>query len=178
MPLTPIDIHNKQFRKAFLGWSKSDVDEFLNEIIDEFERLIRENNRLREQLELSEQRLLEYRNLEETLNRTLLTAQETADQVKANAKKEAELIIQEARLQAERLIEAGKVKAQRLLAENEELQKRTDQLRAQMRSLLLTQLELLDRTLPGLSYEQAAPGRDESGAGAPAQPPRPAEGQS
>ncbi|MCG0238983.1 MAG: DivIVA domain-containing protein [Firmicutes bacterium] len=163
MPLTPIDIHNKQFRRAFFGYSRADVDEFLNEIIDEFERLIRENHLLREQLELGEQRLAEYRNLEETLQRALVAAQESADQIKANARREAELILQEARLQAERLIEAGKARAQRLLAEHEELQRRTEQFRAQLRSLLLTQLELLERLLPVSGLDQAAPTREGAG---------------
>lgn len=162
MALTPVDIHNKQFKKAlFGGYEKSDVDEFLDQIIQEMERLIREAGRAQEAAAHLEQKLQEYRNLEDTLNRTLIAAQETADGIKANAKKEAELIIQEARLQAERLVEAGQAKARRILHENAELQKQTEVLRSQLKGLLTAQMELLDRLGGGHAVEQAAAAREE-----------------
>lgn len=161
MALTPVDIHNKQFKKSlFGGYDKGDVDEFLDQVIQEMERLIREVSRAQEATTHLEQKLQEYRSLEETLNRTLIVAQETADGIKANAKKEAELIIQEARLQAERLVEAGQAKARRILTENAELQKQTELLRSQLRGLLTAQLELLDR-LGGQALDQAAAARED-----------------
>ncbi len=164
MALTPVDIHSKQFKKGlFGGYNKREVDDFLDQVIQEMERLFREVSRAQEATLHLEQKLQEYRNLEDTLNRTLVAAQETADGIRANGKREAELIIQEARLQAERLIEAGQAKARRILAENAELQKQTDLLRSQLRGLLTAQLELLERySLPQV-FDQVAATRDEGG---------------
>lgn len=174
MPLTPVDIQNKQFRKKlFGGYDPDDVDSFLDQVIQEMERLIREQHRAQETIARLEQQLQEYRELKETLTQTLVTAQETAENVKAAAKKEAELIIQEARLQAERLVEAGQAKAQRIMAENAELQRQAEVLRSQLKGLLTAQLELLDRYLPqgpaplaqaAAARQEGVPGPD-SGAG-------------
>jgi cell division initiation protein len=82
-------------------------------------------------------------------------AQETADAVKESARKEAELIVQEAevRAQATREREAAEIKrAEEHLAE---VGRRTIAFRAQVRSLLESQLELL-RGDDGLSEAAAA----------------------
>ena len=39
--LSPLDIHNKEFSKSFRGYSENEVDEFLDLVVAEFERLIR-----------------------------------------------------------------------------------------------------------------------------------------
>lgn len=164
MSLTPVDIRNKEFKKAmFGGYDKNDVDDFLDLVMQEMERLIREAARAQEAAAHLEQKLQEYRNLEETLNRTLIAAQETADGIKANARREAELIIQEARLQAERLVEAGQVKARRILQENAELQKQTEMLRINLQQLLHAQLELLERYTAAPTGDQVAAARGEGG---------------
>jgi cell division initiation protein len=116
MGLTPLDIHNKEFSKKFLGgYNTNAVDEFLDQVIREFEALIKENAHLKEQVEAVDLKLAQYRNLEETINNTLVVSQGVAEDLKANAKKESDLIIQEARLQAERIIEAGRPRLVALL---------------------------------------------------------------
>lgn len=148
MALTPMDIHNKEFRKKLVGgYDRNDVDEFLDRVIQEFEQNLRQVQELKEQVQHLERQLEQYRALEDTLNRTLVAAQETADDIKANARKEAELIIQEARLMAEKLVESGRVKASKILEENADLQRAVETLRIQLRSLLHAQLEMLEKQL-------------------------------
>ena len=43
MKLTPLDIRHKEFKRGMRGYVDSEVDEFLDDIADEFERLFREN---------------------------------------------------------------------------------------------------------------------------------------
>ena len=50
MALTPMDIHNKEFARSFRGYDDEEVDRFLDEIIEEFERLYKENLELKERL--------------------------------------------------------------------------------------------------------------------------------
>jgi cell division initiation protein len=145
MNLTPLDIQHKKFpRKLFGGYDRDAVDEFLDQVIREFELLIRENSQLKDQIEQLNEKLEQYRNLEETIHRTLVVAQETAEELRNNAKKEADLIIQEARLQAERVIEAGQGKARRIMEENADLSRAVQALRTQVRSLLYAQLQAID----------------------------------
>jgi cell division initiation protein len=143
--LTPLDIHNKEFHRGMRGYREDEVDDFLDQVVADFEALLKENATLKDQVADLQQRLDQYRQLESTLHSTLIVAQETADAVKESARKEAELIVQEAeaRAQAIRDREAAEVKrAQEQLAE---LNRRTIAFRAQVRSLLESQLELLRR---------------------------------
>ena len=145
MALTPLDVHNKDFpKKTFGGYDTNAVDDFLDQIVGEFDRMIKETDRLKTQVEDVNSRLDQYRSLEETINKTLIVAQEAAEEVKANAKKNADLIIQEARLQAERIIETGQVKARRIMEENADLARAAHVLRSQVKSLLQSQLEAID----------------------------------
>jgi cell division initiation protein len=144
MPLTPLDIQNKEFRRAFRGYHDEQVDEFLDQVIKDYTELMNENTILREQTEGLKSQLRQYQQLEETLNKTLIVAQQTAEEVKNNARKEAEVILQEARLQAERLVEAGQAKARKIVADHEELLTTSNLFRSRLRSLVKAQLELLE----------------------------------
>jgi cell division initiation protein len=145
MAITPLDIHNKEFpKKAIGGYDRDAVDEFLDQIIRDFEHLIKENERTKQQVEDLTGKLGQYKNLEDTINQTLVVATEAAEEVKANAKKQADLIIQEARLQAERIIEAGQVKSRRIMEENADLTRAAYTLRTQVRAILQAQLQAIE----------------------------------
>jgi len=105
MKLTPLDIQHKEFRRALRGYNEEDVDSFLDEVVKEFERLFNENIELKERLEKAEEKLKQYEGLEQTLQKTLLTAQQAAEDIQNNAKKEAELIIKEAEVKAKELVQ-------------------------------------------------------------------------
>lgn len=155
MSLTPLDIHNKEFpRKWFGGYDRDTVDEFLNEIIRQMEVLLREQTHFKEQIDNLNAKLEQYRNLEETINKTLIVAQETAEDVRTNARKEAELIIQDARLQAERIIEGGQAKSRRITEETADLARVAHTLRTQIRSVLQSQMSAIDSIQE--SFAQAA----------------------
>jgi cell division initiation protein len=51
MPLTPYDIHNKEFKRSFRGYDVDEVNDFLDQIIKEFELLTREKLELEQQVE-------------------------------------------------------------------------------------------------------------------------------
>lgn len=159
MGLTPLDITNKEFPVRVRGYDRNAVDEFLDQIIREFEALVKENASLKEQTELLSQRVEQYRALEDTINKTLVIAQESAEEIKTNARQEADLIIQEARLQAERILEAGQAKARRIMEENADLLRAVQTLRTQVRAMLQAQLEAIDHLNDPFQEEgvQAAP---------------------
>lgn len=96
MALTPLDIHNKEFTRGFRGYDEDEVNDFLDHVIKDYEKVIREKKALEDKLYEMEEKLSHFTNIEETLNRSILVAQESADEVKSNANKEAKLIIKEA----------------------------------------------------------------------------------
>lgn len=143
MPLTPLDIHNKEFSTSFRGYNIDEVNDFLNQVIRDFDELIRNNEALKERIAELEERLKRFENLEETLSKSILVAQEAAEEVKSNARKEAELIVREAEKNANHIIDEALSKARKVQIEIEELKKRAQVYRNRFRTLLEAQLEML-----------------------------------
>ncbi|MBP2635673.1 MAG: divIVA [Firmicutes bacterium] len=142
--LTPLDIHNKEFKHGFRGYNEEEVDEFLDRVIKDYETLYRENLELKETIERLNSKLEHYQHMENTLHSTLVIAQETAEEVKLNAKKETELMIKEAEISAQKLVEEAMGKVRRMTGEYEELQKQSQIFRTRLRTLLQAQMEMLN----------------------------------
>lgn len=47
MPLSPLDIHNKEFTRGFRGYDEDEVNDFLDQIIKDYEQVIKEKSVLR-----------------------------------------------------------------------------------------------------------------------------------
>jgi cell division initiation protein len=143
LAFTPLDIHNKEFRKAFRGYDEEEVDEFLDQVVKEYERLYKENFDLREALATKESNIGQYKDLEDTLKKALVVAQQAADDLKSSAVRESEVIIKEAQLKAEQIIALAEEKANSYLREHENIQKETKIFKVKLRSFLLSQLDLI-----------------------------------
>lgn len=145
MPLTPLDIHNKEFSRRLRGYDEDEVNEFLDQVIKDYEGAIRENKELQSQLMSIQERLDHFANLEDTLSKTIIVAQEAADEVRNNAKKEAQLIIKESEKNADRIINESLSKSRKVSMEVEELKKQASIYRTRFRTLVEAQLELLSQ---------------------------------
>ncbi|MFC5712225.1 DivIVA domain-containing protein [Thalassorhabdus alkalitolerans] len=143
MPLTPLDIHNKEFTRGFRGYDEDEVNEFLDQVIKDYETVIREKNELFEKVDELEERLEHFSNIEETLNKSILVAQESAEEVRRNSKKEAQLIVKEAEKNADRIINDALSKSRKISLEIEELKKQASVYRMRFKMLIEAQLEML-----------------------------------
>ncbi|SDH91505.1 DivIVA domain-containing protein [Alteribacillus bidgolensis] len=143
MPLTPLDIHNKEFTRGFRGYDEDEVNEFLDQVIKDYENVIREKNELFSKVNELEERLEHFSNIEETLNKSILVAQESAEEVRRNAKKESQLIIKEAEKNADRIINDALNKSRKIELEIEELKKQASVYRMRFKMLIEAQLEML-----------------------------------
>ncbi|WCK53061.1 DivIVA domain-containing protein [Aneurinibacillus sp. Ricciae_BoGa-3] len=144
MSLTPLDIHNKEFSRSFRGYDEDQVNEFLDQIIKEFDLLLREKRELEEKIAERDKKIASFENIEETLKKAMFVAQGAADEMKSNARKEAELIVKEAEKNADRMINEALSKSQKYSNEVEELKKRAAVYRSRFRSMLEAQLAMLD----------------------------------
>ena len=142
--LTPLDIHNKEFKRGFRGYNEEEVDEFLDQVVKDYESNYQENIELRETVERLNSKLEHYQHMENTLHTTLVIAQETAEEVKLNAKRETELLHKEAEIRAQRMVEDAMNRVRSMTAEHEELQKQAQVFRTRMKTLLQAQLSMLD----------------------------------
>lgn len=144
MPLTPLDIHNKDFGKSFRGYDEDEVNEFLDQVIKDYEIVIREKKDLENRANDLEEKLKHFNNIEETLNKSILVAQEAAEEVKSNAQKEAKLIIREAEKNADRIVNEALSKARKIAIEIEDLKKQSKVFRNRFKMLIEAQLEMVN----------------------------------
>jgi len=144
MPLSPIDINNKEFTRAFRGYAEDEVNEFLDQIIQDYEILIREKKELEQQVAMMQEQVSHFNTMESTLQKSIVVAQEAADEVRRNSQKEAKLIVKEAEKNAERIVNEALVKSRKATIEVEELTKQSKVFRNRFKMLVEAQLDLLN----------------------------------
>lgn len=143
--LSPLEIHNKEFRRGMRGYNEDEVDNFLDEVVRDFEMVLKEKDRLQEEIDDLGRRLDQYKLIEDNLHKALLVAENTAEEVKKNAQKEAELIVREAKQQADTLVEEARAKVRSVEHEWGDSRNRFEVWKAKVRSVLEAELRLLDR---------------------------------
>lgn len=141
--LTPLDIENKRFTKAIKGYNSNEVDEFLDELTVEYEKLYKENAELRSEVESNKKDLEHYRSVEHTLQNTLVMAQTTAEDIKKMANQQADQILKDAELNAKKAVEDLSRQEFEMRVKLEEMKKKFDMYKAKMEALLISQLEML-----------------------------------
>ncbi|MDD2212625.1 MAG: DivIVA domain-containing protein [Clostridia bacterium] len=142
--LTPLDIHNREFKRCLRGYDIDEVDGFLDEVIRDFETLYKESLELKEVIEKKDESINRYKELEQTLQNTLVLAQQTGEEAKQNAKKEAELIVWEAKKKAEQMFSKAQEEIIESTKKLEGMRGLEKQLYVKMKSFLLTQLEYME----------------------------------
>lgn len=153
--LTPADIHNKEFSRGFRGYNEEEVDDFLDEIVYEFEELIKKNTRLAEDLALERKKTAQYQEMEKNLHETMDVAQKTADEAVQSAKIRVEEMERAAKEDCERLRHQTEMAIQRRMEDatakvrmQQELYEagiaRERQFIVRLRSLLRSELAILN----------------------------------
>jgi len=156
--LTPMDIHNKDFKRSFRGYNEDEIDDFLDKVVNDYEKLFRENDRLKEELARAKKDNEQYQQLEQNLKDTLLVAQKTAEEVTSNARKNAEETrdntakecankLQEAEMKAEKIIADAKNKAQAIVEEYDRLVREKNTFLRKIKVTLESELAVIDETM-------------------------------
>lgn len=101
--LTPIDIQRQDFEVKLRGYNADEVDDFLDLVGKDYEKLYKENTELREQIKQQEKSLEQYKAMESTLQQSILLAQTAAEDIKKSAAQKADVIMNEAQNKSESL---------------------------------------------------------------------------
>lgn len=146
MKLTPLDIHHKEFHRAIRGYHEEEVDRFLDDIAEEFERLFKENIDLKEQIEKMKGDLDNYGTMEKALQNALLTAQKSAEDVTGHAQKEAELVIRDAELKGKEIIQEAYDLKRKYESSLTHLKEAEEEFRTKFKSMLESYIRIADST--------------------------------
>ena len=144
MPLSPLDIHNKEFTRGFRGFAEDEVNEFLEQIMKDLEILLREKRDLEDKVRTMTEQMNRYATLEDTLQKSIVVAQEAAEEVRRNSQQEAKLIVKEAEKNADRILNEALTRARKVTIEIDELKKQSKVFRNRFKMLIEAQLDLLN----------------------------------
>ncbi|HHT88349.1 MAG TPA: DivIVA domain-containing protein [Clostridiales bacterium] len=141
--LTPSEIREKIFKNG-LGYDKKDVEQFIQEISDDYEQLLAENENLNKKVKDLTDSISYYKSIEKTLQKALVIAEKTAQDIKNNAYKEAEAIEMNAKANA-KMIESKALKQSEILEHKTlNLLKQYELFKAHFKNLLNAQIELIN----------------------------------
>ena len=162
MTLNSLDIQNKTFNPQFRGFSKHEVDEFLDIVVrdyDEFAQTIKDQER---ELKSLRERVKYFDDMKDSLNKSIVVAQDAADNLRDQAKSEADtlkinsekeasdivasagqkshLIIEAAKKEAGFILNAASDDARKLVRDTDDLKRKMRLYHQRMTSIIENQL--------------------------------------
>ena len=146
---------------TFKNYTKEQVDQFLDQIIKQVERMLEDNKAKNREIALRDkkieelskyvantahmqEKLAQYERMEGTLNRAIMMAQKTSDQIKSTAHRESEIILNDAKINASRIVNESLLKAEKTEMEAEMLKRNITIFKRKLRGLIEAQLEMVD----------------------------------
>lgn len=144
MRIAPIDIAHKSFNRKVMGLDSDEVANFLRDIADQMEELIRERNSLKEIARQKDIQLMEYKERDDTLKATLATATKMCEQIRQDAEREAKLIINDASQKAEVVMRDGRDQLKRLYQEIADIKKLRMQFEGNLKAVCQAHISMVE----------------------------------
>ncbi len=149
MAYTPVEIRHVRLPRGLLGYRRRTVDKLLTDVSDSFETVWRDRADLSDRVEQLETDLVRYRELEQLLHTTLVSAERAAHELRDQARREAQTIVDEARAESRTITREARSEKELLATESRRL-----------RTLLHAALDALDEADD--DGEEVAPPRSEA----------------
>ncbi|WP_125762643.1 DivIVA domain-containing protein [Companilactobacillus hulinensis] len=155
MVLSPIEIHDKEFDNKFRGYNRDQVDEFLEQVAQDYDLALQKNEQIQKELEDTKEQLKYFTDMRDALNQSIIVAQDAADKVKTNAEQEAQVIVEESQKKARDLLDQSTAKSNQILEdasskarqvtiETDDLKKKSADYRQGLQEILRQQLSMIE----------------------------------
>ena len=142
--IMPIDIDKKEFSRDKKGYNSREVDEFLDIIVADYEKVLNDNRQMAHKIKSLEAQLAEAQKDDSAMVETLETAKKLMADISASAERRAELMMRDAELEAENMLLDAKVNVRKLTDEHEILSTKVRRLKENFRKMLMSELDSLD----------------------------------
>ena len=143
--IMPIDIDKKEFSRDKKGYNSREVDEFLDIIVADYEKVLNDNRSMAHKIKALEKQLEEAQKDDNAMVETLETAKKLMADISASAERRAELMMRDAELEAENMLLDAKVNVRKLTDEHAVLSAKVRRLKENFRKMLQSELENLDK---------------------------------
>ncbi|HHU89958.1 MAG TPA: DivIVA domain-containing protein [Clostridiaceae bacterium] len=144
MNFLPNDLQNIAFKKSMMGYNILQVEDVLLKVVEDLSELIKENAKLKEKLEDSQDKVKYYKTIENNLHNSLIIAQQTSEEIVANARDNADNIVKEAELKAQQIIDEAHKQVLNVKFEYENLKRDVISYKAKIESIIKAQLMVMD----------------------------------
>ncbi len=142
--IRPIDIQEKEFSRAVRGYKEEEVNEFLDELTLDLERLLNELRETKEENSRLVAELERHRGSEGTVVETLEAAKSLMADISTSAEKRAGILLKNAELDAELMKKEARETAEEIARESEALRTRFVSFRSKYKQLLESELQRFD----------------------------------
>ena len=142
--IMPIDIDKKEFSRDKKGYNSREVDEFLDIIVADYEKVLNDNRSMAHKIKALEKQLEEAQKDDNAMVETLETAKKLMADISASAERRAELMMRDAELEAENMLLDAKVNVRKLNDEHAILSAKIRRLKDNFRKMLKAELDSLD----------------------------------
>ena len=134
----------KKFNKEFNGYNKEEVNAFLNEVINETEKLLGKLERQQKEIDSLRNDIFHYQDIEKSLNMALVNAQEVGENIRRMANSESERIIDDAKRNASRIVNDALIRSEKIELKREQAERNLRIFKNRLRSLVEDQLKVVD----------------------------------
>jgi cell division initiation protein len=142
--ITPMDLRTKTFKKAINGYDKKDVDEYMEIIMADYEKVYKQSIEANDKINTLTKLLESYKAMEDTMKESLIVAQKTADDLTKNATEKAELIVDEAKMEAKSIIADARAEVNKINEQLSQLKTAMDMYRSSALGMLNAQIEVVN----------------------------------
>lgn len=134
----------KKFKRSLRGYNRKEVNAFVNEVIDQVEKMVAQIKEKDMKIQALNATLTKYKNMEETLNKSILMAQETSEQMKKMARIESETILSDAKKNANKIVNDALTRASKVESESAILKKNIQIFKTRIKNIVEQQLQIID----------------------------------
>lgn len=135
----------KKFSTSIYGYNKSEVNAFVADVAKEYESMLNNLKQRDTEITALKQKLIQYQNMENTLNKALLVAEDASNQIKRMARDESKAIVDEARRNASRIVNEALLRAEKLEQDGETLRQRISAFKRRFKAIVETELDAIEQ---------------------------------
>ena len=162
MKIAPIDIAHKTFTRKVMGLDPDEVADFMRDVADQMEEIIRERNSMKESMRQKELQLMEYKERDESLKSTIHTASKMSDGIRADAEREGKLIVGDAHQKADMILKDSRDQLKRVYQEIADLKRLRMQFEVNLRTICQAHISMVDQSHMAVPDPQLTPSQAQS----------------
>lgn len=143
--ITPVDIQTKTFKRAINGYDRTEVDNFMELLLEDYENLYKMSIESGDKINTLTKLVDSYKAMEDTMKNSLIVAQQTAEEVSKNAREKAEITISEANLKAKAIIDEAEDRINKMSGKLAELKTSMELYKSQAVGMLNAQIDVVNK---------------------------------